>query len=402
MTTFNIARPTYTKKQWIEFILFRMIFPPILVWDLLKIITNKLFGGLLGRIILPAQNLPKQNLDNLHIEGVKYNVIKVKTHDGAILDTIELLTDKQSQLDINNKKYIINMCGNNGCYENKTAEMERDAANLQCNIIGFNYRGVQNSTGKTTSKDDLVTDSIAQVQRLLDQGVPSRNIALKGYSLGAAVASLVANHFHQQGKPIYIFNDRSFSSLTNTIVGWVRAGKNLHNSGHLETTTGIILGTILKPLIKLVLAMNKWEISAADAFKEIPPPYRQYMTVRTERENRTDKTPDDAMITHYASMHLALKAERRAKKTLIKNRISMISGLNINSDQLSQMINGNINNLSRELEKMKQNKMHAIKTTSDAHNEPADNLQNISGVRGHMFFYNFVNETLNQHHSPKY
>ena len=63
------------------------------------------------------------------------------------------------------------------------------------------------------SFQDLVTDGIAQVQRVLDLGANPKNITLDGLSLGGGVADLlVAYHFHQLGKQVYLWNDRSFAT----------------------------------------------------------------------------------------------------------------------------------------------------------------------------------------------
>lgn len=52
-----IARPTRTNWEWFSLIAWRVIFPPILLWDLTKLIFNRLLGNFVGRIILPAQNM---------------------------------------------------------------------------------------------------------------------------------------------------------------------------------------------------------------------------------------------------------------------------------------------------------------------------------------------------------
>lgn len=55
MSTYNAPKPTYTGFQWAESILSRLFFPPILLWDLLKLGVNKLVGEAVSELVLPAQ-----------------------------------------------------------------------------------------------------------------------------------------------------------------------------------------------------------------------------------------------------------------------------------------------------------------------------------------------------------
>lgn len=95
------------------------------------------------------------------------------------------------------------------------------------------------------------------------------------------MASLVAHHFHQQNQPINIFSSRSFSSITNFLVGQIRVAGT--ETGHDESFGRKLLGWLVKPFIKLGVSLANWEINAEDAFKGIPNEYREYMCVRTEK-----------------------------------------------------------------------------------------------------------------------
>lgn len=175
---YNAPKPRYSFWEWFKFIAIRTVFPPVLLWDLIKIGANKWLGEWVGGLVLPAQNdnfdhlavrddtVSTYNEDNLTCE--KHEVI---THDEAHLDTFEIKHNSQENIDPKYQKYIINLVGNGMCYEHIIHDMKEDANALKANVIGFNLRGVGQSTGKAKSRDDLVTDGIAQVQRLLDQGV---------------------------------------------------------------------------------------------------------------------------------------------------------------------------------------------------------------------------------------
>ena len=54
---FPIAKPKTLRKTWEDRIFLRILFPPVLLWDLLKLAANKLFGKMVGRLVLPAQGV---------------------------------------------------------------------------------------------------------------------------------------------------------------------------------------------------------------------------------------------------------------------------------------------------------------------------------------------------------
>ena len=312
---YRAAKPTMTRRALFWFVLWRVLFPVILLWDALKFIGNFLFGRFIGRLILPASTISAETANEtlFAAEAIdcQTKMVGVMTHDGALLDTIEI-TPKSS---LAPKKYIIHLLGNADYYENNIAEMAEEANEHQCTVVGFNYRGVGQSSKKhyAQSKNDLMIDAIASVQRLLDKGVDPKNILLKGWSLGGALATLTAKHFHDRGKKIYVFNDRSFSSFTNVAVGWVRMKNWTDISGH-ETSRGKkLLGWIAKPIIAFILAFTKWEMNVAAAFKALPATHKDYLVMRSPKGARMGNQ-DDFVITHYASLHMALKSKRRAFK----------------------------------------------------------------------------------------
>lgn len=343
---------------------------------------TKLVAALVGRSVLPAQNrdcskwkITKEDLTQLNAEGnfLIYKKYAVNTNtDGITLDTFEVKHYSQVDLDPESQRYIINFVGNGMCYEYYGSDIQRDAFELKANVIGFNFRGVSESTGRTQSKDNLVADGITQVQRLLDKGVLPENIILKGHSLGGAVASLVAAHFHAQKQPIYVFNSCSFSNITDVIEGRIRLLFFCQN----ENLIGKALAWLTRPLIKYVLRVTNWEIDAASAFKTIPEEYRDYIVVRGEKKAEKNRG-HDGVIPYYASIHKALTEERREKKVEIETEIE-------NSDDTNE-----ISRLRKQREriscyrKMKHDFKHG-------HNQDWESLHNRYGVYAHSFFNHFV------------
>ncbi|KTD44643.1 SidB [Legionella quateirensis] len=397
MAIYKAPKPQYTNWQWFKFIGLRTVFPPVLLWDLLKLGVNKLAGKTIGSLVLPAQD---SDFSNWKIrDASRYNTPQISceqhqviTHDGAILDTFEIKPESQKQVEPKYQKYIINFVGNGMCYEDIVDEMQQDATDLDANIIGFNLRGVGQSTSRALSKDNLVTDGIAQVQRLLDQGVSPQNITLKAHSLGAGVGSLVAQHFHELGQPINIFNSRSFSNITNFLVGHARLDKDDNGQavGHKESLGGKILGWFIKPIIKLAVILANWEIDAIDAFKKIPKEYREYIVVRSRKEIR-ERRIDDPVIPHYASIHKGLSDERKAEKAKIDR---LISATDKNDTSKLEELAAARKKVSSD------RKMETAYNSADGHNADSNSLHNRSGKSAHAFFKEFVAKA-NEDHAVK-
>ncbi|KTD44656.1 protein SidB [Legionella quateirensis] len=394
MTIYKAPKPQYTNWQWFKFIGLRTVFPPVLLWDLLKLGVNKLAGKAIGSLVLPAQDnaystWKYRDPSRFNTDQISCKRHTVVTHDGAELDTFEIKLKSQKQVDPKYQKYIINFVGNDMGYEHIVDEMRQDAVELDANIVGFNLRGVGMSTSRALSKDDLVTDGIAQVQRLLDKGVSPQNITLKTFSLGAGVGSLVAYHFHQLGQPINIFNSRSFSNITDFLVGHTRLDKNENGDavGHKESFGGKILGWIIKPIIKLAVNLANWEIDAIDAFKNIPKEYREYIAVRSRKEIRENRI-DDPVIPHYASIHKGLSDERKAEKAKIDR---LISATDKNDTRKIEELTAARKKVSSD------RKMEAAYNGADGHNSDPNKLHNRFDKSAHTIFKEFVAKVKEDH-----
>jgi hypothetical protein len=386
---YTAPKPKVSPWQWPLFIAIRILFPLILLWDLTKWGVNKRFGDMVGSIVLPAQKMgyyqlkiDEQTLNNFTTDQLVYQKNQITTHDDVTLDGIEIQYQSEELILPKHQKYIIHFLGNGMCYEQIIDDMKEDATRFQANIIGFNFRGVGQSTGKATSKNGLVTDGIAQVQRLLDQDVPPQNIILKGHSLGAGIATLVTQHFHQLRQPIHVFNSRSFSNITNVLVG------------QIQKATSKILGWLAYPIIKLAMALTQWEINAGSAFKKIPDAYRDYIVVRSRKEIRS-KRMDDAVIPHSASIHKALTSERRKKKAEIDKEIQKIdNSTSMSSKERSQQKETLVQARSRI---NSDRKMEADSAEENGHNSDWDSLHNRSGTSARMFFAEFIKRSENDH-----
>lgn len=274
--------------------------------------TNTLFSSIgslfssssqsIGKLILPAQwrvpeNLNARILENLSAKfSLHINAGYIGTHDGAIIDTIQLTPLSEQSNAIGKQCFIIKFNGNGMQYTDALEKFAIDAITLKETVIAFNYRGVGNSKKTPETFQNLVTDGIAQVQRLLDLGVHSKNITLDGLSLGGGVATMVAYHFHQQEKPVYLWNDRSFASLSKAAAGMLAPSLPGLADDIVNSSFESSSWSIMKP--------TGWDVDVASAYKAIPNEFKGYMVVAKKSEH----SDGDGIIAHRASLHKRVRA----------------------------------------------------------------------------------------------
>ncbi len=196
----------------------------------------------------------------------------INTHDQAVLDTISISPASVSSKPANNQHYIIRFFGNNLSYMENLNQLKIDAIRLDCTLIGFDYRGVNNSKKLPERFVDLVVDGCAQVQRLLDQGISPNKIVLDGYSLGGMVAVITAAIFHDKGMPVNIWCDRTIASLS-------LAGAEYYHA----RLPWLLKGKLTKLMLLKTAAqqLGGWEIGemVVDAYNSIPGTHKCSMVV---------------------------------------------------------------------------------------------------------------------------
>ena len=400
MAIFHIKKPTYSFLALLKSLLIKAIIVPMILWlpmifwEVLKRGLNLLAGKAIGNYFFDKKeaSIPEEMVNLNDTDALHFDQHTIVAHDGTRLDTLEISPIASNALEPEYKKYIIYFTDKNVCFEDTFSALKDDALEFNSHVVGFNYRGVGKSTGYLSSSYDLVIDGIAQVQRLLDQKISPQNITLKGHSMGGAIAALVAHHFHQQMQPINVFNDRSFSTITNVIVGSIRGGDK-------ETWGGKLLGWFLKPFIKLGLSLVQWEINADDAFKAIPSNYRDYLLVRTSKQFRTEAVIDDVAITTYASMHAIFKSDRRMEKAKIDKLISQCRQVvKDGTPSLSTDMHMAQNALIKARAIFKERKMmNHLHRDVDAHDTPLKELANNTQKTAQTFFGEFLKRVSADH-----
>ncbi|KTD10765.1 hypothetical protein Lgra_1731 [Legionella gratiana] len=261
----------------------------------------------IGKLVLPSQWLEPKNISEItlnqfaHVNNLIIEGGYVGTHDHAVLDTIELKPTAESNKPLKNQHFIIKFNGNGMLYQNVLRDYAYDANKLNVTVIGFNYRGVGNSKKTPTTFQDLVTDGIAQVQRLLDSGVDSKKITVDGLSLGGGVATMVASHFHNIGKPVYLWNDRSFASISKAAAGVV--------APEVDNIFGEVLATSCESASWSLMKPAGWEVNVAKAYNAIPDEYKNHMYVA----KKSNRSYGDGVIAHRASLHEGVKQDEKKR-----------------------------------------------------------------------------------------
>lgn len=274
----------------------------------------------IGKLILPAQKDKPLIIGEADLQKIKlmFSVTIdygfVETHDGASLDSVEIIPKKTENTPINQQRFIIKFNGNGGQYLKFMEEFAADANTIGATVIGFNYRGVAQSIKPPKVFQDLITDGIAQVQRLLYMGAKPENILLDGHSIGGAVATKVAHHFHQLGIHVYIWNDRSFSTLSKAAGGILAPSL----PGMLHDTAQASIQMIASTS---VMRPSGWEVDVATAYMSIPAPYKGYMVVH--------KDPGDEAISQRASLDESVKEHEKQQQRTTGYTVTVLPSLSL-------------------------------------------------------------------------
>ncbi len=187
------------------------------------------------------------------INDVKVNIGKKQSN----LNTYEFIPEEIKAKEKSEQKYVVKFNGNAEFAATKILESKEEASRLGYVAIAFDYPGVATDDPKARNPKELVKAGIAQVDRLIAEGAKPENIILDGHSLGGAVATLVAAHYHSKKPPqtVNLVNGRSFSKLSTATEHLIK-----------NQTGSAVLGKITGKAIKAI----GLEMNAKKAYNRIP------------------------------------------------------------------------------------------------------------------------------------
>ncbi len=260
---------------------------------------RRIIGAFLYSIILPAGYFTIPSFQPSALQPSKKYFLP-NYLDGTSIETHEIISQSQDRKAPTS--YIIRLQGNGGTIHREDSDETRTYyEKTRANIIFYNPRGVQQSSGLATSAWDIVSDGITQVKALLARGV--KDITLDGHSLGGATATLVAEYFQQRGITIKVYNDRSFYKIGAFFL-YPRGGA--FTPDDKRKTDATFIGVWLRSILR----WTQCEMHAGRAALSLKP---EAIAVAV--------TPKDNVIPHCTSMYSYLAhhstADVRAKRDMV-------------------------------------------------------------------------------------
>ncbi|STX27689.1 SdbA protein, substrate of the Dot/Icm system [Legionella beliardensis] len=237
---------------------------------------------------------------------------KLQTPDNAVLDSVEVRSQHAIHQDITNRHFIVAAMPRSNNFVDWIKHYQIYAKQLDVTIIAFNYRGIGLSKGIVKSENDLYDDAYAQVQRLLQLGAQPKNIAVMGECLGGNVAAHTAGKLHQEGDPVKLYPARSFRSLTSIISGRSRPTKTDHPLNPL-TWLKWVRFAMVQCILNPIIISSGWSLNVDKQFLAVPPHDRDFIVVRSKKDNEGNHFADDKMVPYeQASLYSLVKEKRQA------------------------------------------------------------------------------------------
>jgi hypothetical protein len=299
---------------------------------------------------------------------------QLTTKDNCSLDTVELCSSKNEK----SQEYVIYGWGRSDCYEYFLPRLATDALNLNKKIITFNFRNVGHSKGVLNHEQDLVSDYKFQVKRLIEQGVDPKNITCYGHSLCGAIAAFAVKELHEEGYPVRIYSDRSFSNLMITSINLFflpdrRIRRSINTVGtivfgalllsvlfalsFITAQTALIsalvglasmwvppifavydkvVGAVLEKGLHAVMVYGEWVMDMVKTYEAIPAEYKIHTVLKTAKKTHSEYLGErkriepghDKVILYPDTLHRNLKNHHVHKKELrSKFNAALIKGL---------------------------------------------------------------------------
>lgn len=250
-----------------------LLFPMGLVCLIGKItnyfITKIVLLPALKHKLVTLDNERAKHLDN-PIFAERCERLAIKTADHIKLDTMMVNNPDEEKKAFGDRKYIIFLNGNGGCYEHMLPTLMKISEETGTSVYCGNYRGIGRSEGFPTGYQDLVMDGEAMVQYLLTKGVKSENILIHGWSFGGAVGVHLAALHQEEGHEMNFGSDRSFASLSAILK---ERSRKLHRKFkriniHLSKIKVKVLKVLTSLTNRLIFAFG-WDFKCVKCYKAI-------------------------------------------------------------------------------------------------------------------------------------
>ncbi|HAU1636775.1 TPA: Dot/Icm T4SS effector SdbA [Legionella pneumophila] len=222
----------------------------------------------------------------------------LKTPDGSELDSVQVTGEEEEQKSMGERKFIITCIARDQNFINWIKDLNYTAKNLGATAISFNYRGVDYSRGLVWTENNLVDDILAQVQRLISLGADPRNICLDGMCIGGAVATIAAAKLHEKGMKVKLNNERSFTSLSSLVFGFIVPELQTANWWSPLTYGRFVLAGVVYVLLTPLIWMAGWPVDVTKAWNRIPAQDKMYSVVRDKDNGLYDGVIHD----HFCSI----------------------------------------------------------------------------------------------------
>ena len=193
--------------------------------------------------------------------------------------------------------YFLMFFGSREYYEGRFRDMARQAKATGASVLGFNPKGVNQSTGKTQQLNDIVDDGIAALNYLLQLGISHNQIILQGNSLGAGVQEMVSKHFlTNYGMRFRQINSNSFKTLSAVIAERYRM-------------------PFLEVIFSYILQYARWEFTFDSNFYQTGP-YRCYMRRKGDKTIVKGAAEYHSMVDPLGDYNNCLEIYRETNKWL--------------------------------------------------------------------------------------
>lgn len=283
-------------------------------------------------------------LQNMKFESystgeVDFNELQVKSTDGSILDTIDIVPFNKGEKPV----HVINIFGAVDSFEQNMDYMKEQSERLGVVNVGFNVPGVGRSTGTLDSKHSAIKAGVAQVIRLVENGVEPEKIVISGHSAGAAIAVACGEHLHKKGLAVNVFNNRSFGKTSTVASAFLTQPAENHIPDEKSFKRFLPIGYAAKAFTTTLGSIAGWEIDVNKAFNNIPPQSKEYILIKPDKIDRMFMTGDE-MVRPVASLHYMQGEKRREIKEDIKGAIKLLG-----SKEYIEKLSEKVNNLEMKL-----------------------------------------------------